>query len=382
MSNPIKISVIIPTRERAETLEYTIKTALNQTLQAYEVIVSDNFSQDHTKQVFDSFNDARLKYVNTMQRLSMTDNFNFGVSHAKGDYIIIIGDDDGIMPNAIDRLCNIIDKYPSDLYTWPRHGYIWPSDNKEPQLERIAEVCEPIEINLRKQLGHMLQKGLLLNSAMPNTYHSATHRRVFDEIKKETGKYHQTTIPDEFMLFTLPVYREYAINIGEALTANGHSPKSNSGSVMRDNKDIDKKRNDELDKFINEQSEYPIHASIPTGFPKTVSFVIDTFLVNRDLYPKFYKAYNVNYSGMWAYAWSIFNLKNPMEPIRRKKELQKHESFNSLIYLVLSILFFIYLHFIKKVILKSNKYKNIQDKFLESPSKNIVEFVNFVYKNS
>ncbi len=382
MSNLIKISVIIPTRERAETLEYTIKTALDQALQEYEVIVSDNFSQDHTKKVFDSFNDARLKYVNTMQRLSMTDNFNFGVSHAKGDYIIIIGDDDGIMPNAIDRFCNIIDTHPSDLYTWPRHGYIWPSDNKEPQLERVAEVCEPTEINLRKQLARMLQKGLLLNSAMPNTYHSATHRKVFDEIKKETGKYHQTTNPDEFMLFTLPVYREYAINIGEALTANGHSPKSNSGTTFNKK---NKKKNaglTEIDKFINEQSEYQIHTSIPSGFPKTVSFVLDTFLVARDLYPNFYEAYKINYSGMWAYAWTIFNLKNSMEPVRRRKALQQHESFNSIVYLVLNILFFTYLQLVKKITLKPNKNKKIQEKFLEVSPKNIVEFVNFVNKNN
>ena len=382
MSNPVKITVIIPTRERAETLEYTIKTALNQALQEYEVIVSDNFSQDHTKKVVDSFSDARLKYVNTMQRLSMTDNFNFGVSHAKGDYIIIIGDDDGVMPNAIDRLCNIIDTHPSDLYTWPRHGYIWPSDNKAPKLERIAEVCEPTEINLRKQLARMLQKGLLLNSAMPNTYHSVTHRKVFDEIKKETGKYHQTTNPDEFMLFTLPVYREYAINIGEALTVNGHSPKSNSGSTFNKRNKEKNAGLTEIDKFINEQSEYQIHASIPSGFPKTVSFVLDTFLVARDLYPKFYDVYKINYSGMWAYAWNIFNLKNSMEPVRRRKALQQHESFNSIVYIVLNILFFSYLQLVKKVILKSNKNKKIQEKFLEVSPKNIVELVNFVNKNS
>jgi glycosyltransferase involved in cell wall biosynthesis len=381
MLNPIKVSVVIPTRERAETLEYTIKTALNQTLQAYEVIVSDNFSQDHTKQVFDSFNDARLKYVNTMQRLSMTDNFNFGVSHATGDYIIIIGDDDGIMPNAIDKFCKVIDTHPSDLYTWPRHGYVWPSNNKGAQLERIAEVSEPVEINIRKQLGQMLQKGLLLNSAMPNTYHSATHRRVYDEIKKETGKYHQTTNPDEFMLFTLPAYREYAVNVGEALTANGHSPKSNSGTTLNKKNKGKNAGLTEIDKFINEQSDYQIHTSIPSGFPKTVSFVLDTFLVTRDLYTEFYKAYKTNYSGMWAYAWTIFNLKNFMEPVRRRKELQQHESFNAAAYLLLKVLFFIYLN-IKKVNLKSNKNKHIQDKFLKNSPKNIVEFVNFLNKIS
>lgn len=377
MSNHIKVSVVIPTRERAETLEYTIKTALNQALQEYEVIVSDNFSQDHTKQVFDSFNDARLKYVNTMQRLSMTDNFNFGVSHAKGDYIIIIGDDDGVMPNAIDWFCNIIDTHPSDLYTWPRHGYIWPSDNKEPKIERIAEVSEPAEINLRKELGQMLQKGLLLNSAMPNTYHSATHRRIFDEIKNATGQYHQTTVPDEFMLFTLPVFCEHAINIGKPISVNGHSPKSNSGSQL----DANKNKAVELEKFMKEQNNYKVHPSIPNGFPRDLSFLLDTFLVVRDLYPKHYANYKINYSGMWAYGWQIIKLENMLEPIKRRKELQVHESFNPLIYLIFSLLFFVYLRILKNFSPKSKYEKNVQNIFQKNPPHNIVEFVSFIDKH-
>lgn len=378
MLNPIKISVIIPTRERAETLEFTIKTALNQALQEYEVIVSDNFSQDHTKLVFDSFNDQRLRYVNTKKRLSMTDNFNFGVSHAKGDYIIIIGDDDGILPNAIDKLSEVIEAHPSELYTWPRHGYIWPTELKKPQLERVADVCRLTNINLRNKLGRMLKKGLLLNSSMPNTYHSATHRNVFDEIKKATGKYYQTTVPDEFMLFTLPVYREYAVNIGEALTANGHSPKSNSANTFHKN---NKKNNIELtevDRFFTEQSEYSIHTNIPPGFPWAVRFILDTFLVTRDLYPKFYENFKINYSAMWAYAWIIAKVKNYLEPIKLRKELQKHESFSWVTYVVFSLMFTVYLKVFKKLLPKSKQEKSIQLHFNDNPPNDINEFVNFI----
>lgn len=380
MSENIKVSLVIPTRERAETLKYTIETALNQDLQEYEIIVSDNFSQDNTKQVFDSFSDPRLKYVNTMQRLSMTENFNFAVSHAKGDYIIIIGDDDGMMPNAVDTLCKFIDTHPSMLYTWPRHIYNWPSKDEVAKLERIGEASATTTINLREKLRGTLKRGLLLNSAMPNTYHSATHCSVFERIKNETGQYHQTTNPDEFMLFVLPVFCECAVNIGESLTVDGHSPKSNSGSFIHAKKKTNKNEGVEIDKFIKEHSNYKLHPSIPSAFPKTVSFVLDTFLVARDLYPKFYEVYKINYSGMWAYGWQIFKLKNMLEPIKRRKELQACESFNPLIYLIFSSLFFIYLRILKRVLPKSQYEKNVQKIFQKNPSKNIVEFVNFIDK--
>ena len=92
------ISVIIPTRERADTLLFAIKTAFDQNSDDYEVIVSDNFSQDNTKEVVESFSDPRLVYVNSGRRLSMCDNYEFGLEHARGEYIIFIGDDDAIMP--------------------------------------------------------------------------------------------------------------------------------------------------------------------------------------------------------------------------------------------------------------------------------------------
>jgi glycosyltransferase involved in cell wall biosynthesis len=381
MPENVKISLVIPTRERAETLKYTIQTALNQKLQEYEVIVSDNFSQDNTKAVVDGFNDNRLKYINTMQRVSMTENFNFGVSHAKGDYIIIIGDDDGMMPNAVEELCKFIETHPSMLYTWPRHIYNWPSKDKESKLERIGEASATITINLHEKLRGTLKRGLLLNSTMPNTYHSATHRSVFERIKNETGRYHQTTNPDEFMLFVLPVFCECAVNIGKSLTVDGHSPKSNSGSFIHAKKKTKKNEDAEVDKFIKEHSNHKLHPSIPSGFPKTVSFVLDTFLVARDLYPKFYKVYRVNYSAMWAYGWQIFKLKNMLEPIKRRKELQVREPFNPLVYFIFSSLFFIYLRILKKVFPKSKQEKNVQKLFQKNPSKNIVEFVSFMDKH-
>lgn len=382
VSSNIKVSLIIPTRERSETLKYTIQTALNQRLREYEVIISDNFSQDNTKQVVNSFSDGRLRYINTLKRLSMTENFAFGVSHAKGEYIIIIGDDDGVMPNAIDKLSKFIDTHPSLLYTWPRHIYNWPSKDKDAKLERVALAQISRTTNLRLELKKVLTRGLLLNSAMPNTYHSATHCSVFEKIKNETSQYHQTTNPDEFMLFVLPVICEYAINIGEPITVDGHSPKSNSGSFIHSKNEISVKDVErEVDKFIKEQSDYKLHLSVPSGLPKPVSFVVDTFLVARDLFPKFYAAFKINYSGMWAYGWQIFKLKNILEPVKRRKELQARESFNPLIYMIFSLLFFIYLRVLKNFFPKSKYEKNVQNIFQKNPPQNIVEFVSFIDKH-
>ena len=72
-----KFTIIIPTRERCDTLYHTIRTCLNQTYKNYEIIVSDNFSQDDTKKIVTSFDDKRITYINTGKRCSMSENFEF-----------------------------------------------------------------------------------------------------------------------------------------------------------------------------------------------------------------------------------------------------------------------------------------------------------------
>lgn len=57
MYNKFKLSVIIPTRNRAKVLEKALQSIVNQTLSQnhFEVIVVDNGSTDNTKSIADSF---------------------------------------------------------------------------------------------------------------------------------------------------------------------------------------------------------------------------------------------------------------------------------------------------------------------------------------
>ncbi|HXM76782.1 MAG TPA: glycosyltransferase, partial [Thermoanaerobaculia bacterium] len=54
------ISVVIPTRERAAKLRYTLQTVLSQPGDDFEVVVSDNASEDATAETVSSFRDSRL----------------------------------------------------------------------------------------------------------------------------------------------------------------------------------------------------------------------------------------------------------------------------------------------------------------------------------
>ncbi len=104
MQQGTRISVLIPTRERADTLVSSLRTCTSQDEDDLEIIVSDNFSADDTRYVVESFNDSRIRYLNTGKRLGMSQNFEFAMAHAEGDYITILGDDDGLLPGAVGDL--------------------------------------------------------------------------------------------------------------------------------------------------------------------------------------------------------------------------------------------------------------------------------------
>ena len=75
-------NVIVPTRERADVLLHCLRTIVAQDYERLKIIVSDNFSQDHTEEIVRSFRDERISYLNTGARLSMSHNWEFALGHA------------------------------------------------------------------------------------------------------------------------------------------------------------------------------------------------------------------------------------------------------------------------------------------------------------
>ena len=77
--NEPKVTVIIPTRERRETLEKSLLTVTSQNYDNLQIIVSDNFSHDRTEEFVRSVKDERLRYLNTGARISMSANWEFAL---------------------------------------------------------------------------------------------------------------------------------------------------------------------------------------------------------------------------------------------------------------------------------------------------------------
>src|SRR5215212_7651674 len=102
MAHP-RFSIVIPTYNRADLVGYTIQSVLRQTFADFEIIVCDNCSTDNTAEVARQHDDARVKYVKTPRHMVIADNWEFGRSHASGDLIIMLGDDDALLSSALEN---------------------------------------------------------------------------------------------------------------------------------------------------------------------------------------------------------------------------------------------------------------------------------------
>jgi glycosyltransferase involved in cell wall biosynthesis len=90
--NP-KVSVVIPTYERAVKVQAAIESVLNQTFSDLEVIVVDDGSSDGTGQILsEKFRDGIRYYAQTNQGVSVARNK--GVMEARGEWIAFLDSDD------------------------------------------------------------------------------------------------------------------------------------------------------------------------------------------------------------------------------------------------------------------------------------------------
>ena len=89
--------------------------ALNQEYSNFEIIISDNFSNDNSIGVIESFNDPRLKLIKNNYNIGYSGNLTRVTSLAKNDFIIFLPSDDLLKLSALQDCQMILSKYQNEL---------------------------------------------------------------------------------------------------------------------------------------------------------------------------------------------------------------------------------------------------------------------------
>lgn len=107
-----KISIILPTYNRAHLIIESIESVSKQTYSNWELLVLDDQSTDNTAELIAAIKDERVILYRTIKRLGITGTRNEGLRKAKGDLVAFIDSDDLWATDKLQKQIDALDQYP------------------------------------------------------------------------------------------------------------------------------------------------------------------------------------------------------------------------------------------------------------------------------
>lgn len=141
MENKQLVTIAIPAYKSVFLAE-AIQSALNQTYSCIELVIVNDKSPFNIEGVVKTFNDPRIRYYENEENLGKTSivlNWNRCLEYAKGDFFVLLCDDDLLAPSFVEELvklanqfitCNIFHARRALIFengeiqeenTWPQH---------------------------------------------------------------------------------------------------------------------------------------------------------------------------------------------------------------------------------------------------------------------
>lgn len=229
--NSYILSVIVPTKNREIYANKTIRQIMQTCGNAVEVVVQDNGTSDTLEKLLEDIKDRRnLIYHHTYEVLSFVDNFNQALQLATGEYVIIIGDDDGVTSELLKiamwakkNNIDIIKPNLNIIYFWPG-SKVFPEEKDMGTLkissstQKISYSSASLEVN--KLLKNSCQDYLKYD--LVKIYHGLVKRDLVGRIKEKTGRYIGGLSPDIYLSVSLSLVADKpVVSVDVPLTISG-----------------------------------------------------------------------------------------------------------------------------------------------------------------
>lgn len=122
-----RVTVFVPTYNRAQWLRRTIETVLSQTYADFRLVVSDNASPDDTAEVVQSFSDDRLRYRRHKHNVGLLENHNSCLRSVDTEYALILPDDDLLHEDHLASAVEVLDTHPGVGFVHSAFDVIGPA---------------------------------------------------------------------------------------------------------------------------------------------------------------------------------------------------------------------------------------------------------------
>ena len=150
MNGECLVSVIIPTYNRADTIERAINSVLAQSYNNIEIIIVDDASTDSTFRIIQTFKDSKIKYIRNEKNLGPAISRNRGVFVAKGEIIAFQDSDDEWLSNKLEIQIEKMKNIPEFAMVYCPYLYFGKKTIRQVPDENIP-ICE-LEGNIYSSL--------------------------------------------------------------------------------------------------------------------------------------------------------------------------------------------------------------------------------------
>ncbi|MEZ0485587.1 glycosyltransferase family 2 protein [Fibrella aquatica] len=289
-----QLTIIIPTRNRAETLVHTLRTCTEQDYDHLRIIVSDNMSSDDTRQVVAACGDPRVEYINPGKSLSMSHHWEFALSHVTSGYVSVLGDDDGFTPGAVREAATIIAKTGTKALSTNYGLYWWPSvfDASRANQLHVSFRSGYQTLDAAAELGHVIA-GKKHYLAIPCLYNSFIHCSLIEAAKQPTGTFFHSQIPDVYSSVAITGLLDTFVYSQKSLKVFGVSGKSNGAAHLG------KPGNEAVAKLFYQEETIPIHPMASNTLGKSIGLIIGESLL---------QSFDAGLNQAWKakFDWQIF----------------------------------------------------------------------------
>lgn len=258
----MKYSIIIPTYNGLQYLPTCLETIISQNYEDYEIIVSDDHSVDGTAEYIDTLSSPHITALHCPEKVSMAEHWEWALSHATGEWLIFVGQDDGLQAYFFaqcDKLIEIATKKNIRSIMSQRAYFYWKGcEEFYGDTAVLYSAVKGFQIKNVFIEGLKTICGLQQYFVLPEMYTTSIfHKSLIIEAKdKQNGKLFVTHPQDANLAAIVSSLEKKYLYSNIPLGWVGSSPKSAGMAIVSKQKRQEELKDDYLEKTLKSELKY------------------------------------------------------------------------------------------------------------------------------
>ena len=137
------VSVLVKAFNHAAFIGQCIDSILSQSLQDFEIIVTDDASADNTAEIVRGFTDPRIRLQIMPRNLGISGAMNATIASARGLYFAILNSDDRALPGRLRRQADYLQANPGVSLVF---GLPQPVDEEDAPVQAYSDFTHPLRL--------------------------------------------------------------------------------------------------------------------------------------------------------------------------------------------------------------------------------------------